>query len=284
MIETGVILGIIAMFGFGLNNALSKIPTKNLGAIKAIFYRQLFVLCFLLPCILLFSITLTAKHLIIAFALSIVGYIAIVAFFKAIEVGKMGIIAPVANSSVIYTVIFSLLFFDEVVGPKEAMAISCIIAGIILISINFSDLKRSHLFDMGSGILLALITSIGWGLLFAFMKIPVTMLGPILTAVIIEGSIAIYTGLQLKVNHRSLEINKKMLLYLVLVGLFGAVGLVFFNLGIKFSDVSLVAAITFSNPLVSTLYARFVYKEELTIQQWIAAIAIVVGIATLSYF
>ncbi len=78
--------------------------------------------------------------------------------------------------------------------------------------------------------------------------------------------------------------KKSILKYIIIIALTGMFGTLFFNLGIKYSDVSLVAAITFASPLVSTLYGKFVYKEKLKPQQWAAIALILVGIITISYF
>ncbi|GEM_PF-3770362 len=78
--------------------------------------------------------------------------------------------------------------------------------------------------------------------------------------------------------------DKRILLYVFWVALFGAIGTLFYNLGIskESANVSVVAALTFSSPLVAILYGKFVYKEKLSIQQWFALLFILTGVVAVS--
>ena len=138
---------------------------------------------------------------------------------------------------------------------------------------------------MSSGIPYALITCFLWGLVFFLFKFPVTILGPILTSFIIEFGILIYSGINMKFSKIPLKLkDPKILIYVFFVALFGAIGTLFFNLGIKAYDVSIVATLRSANPLVATLFARFVYKEKLIKKQWVAISLILLGIIIISYF
>ena len=76
--------------------------------------------------------------------------------------------------------------------------------------------------------------------------------------------------------------DKKTLQELFLIGIGGAFGTLFYTLGIALENVSIVAAITFSNPLIATLYGKFVYKERLSQQQYLAIAFIILGIILIS--
>jgi transporter family protein len=286
-VSIGILFGIIAMFGFGFSNAISQVPSKEIGSRKTIFFRNIFVSILLLILLLFFldETNFSIKYIFIAFVISLVGYIPLVTFYKALKTGKVGIISPIANSSVVFTVLFSIIFFGESLSFIQLFSIVFIIFGIILVSLNFNDIKISHLFKKASGVPYALITCFLWGLVFFLFKIPVNVLGPILTSFIIEFGIMIYSGMHLRLSKINFDIpNKKILTCVFLVAFFGAIGTLFFNLGIKTSNVSIVAALTFSSPLVSILYGKFVYKEKLSLQQYTAIIFIVIGIASISYF
>ena len=277
----GILFGIIAMLGYGLSNAISQVPSKLIGARKTAFYRNVFISILLFAVLLAFpqDITLSLKYIIITLLISLMGYIPLISFYKALNAGKVGIIAPIASSSVIFTVLFSIIFFGEVLSIEQVISIVLIILGIILISLNFKDLKNSHLFKISSGVPYALLTCFLWGLVFFLFKIPVNILGPILTSFIIEFGIMIYAGIHLLISRTGFSLsNKKILGYIFLVAFFGAFGTLFFNLGIKSQNVSIVAALTFANPVVATVYGRLVYKEKLHIQQYFAILLIISGI------
>ena len=205
--------------------------------------------------------------------------------YKAVELGKVGIVAPIANSSVIFTILFSIIFFKESLSVTQVISITFIIIGIILISIDFANIRNSSLFNIASGVPLALVTCFLWGVVFFLFKIPVNAIGPILTSFIVEFGIMIFSGLHLKISKVNVSMpDKRMIIYLFIVAFFGAVALLFFNIGITVADVSIVSAITFANPLVACLYGRVVYKEKFNLQQYGAILLILVGIILISHF
>ncbi|MCC7569872.1 DMT family transporter [Candidatus Micrarchaeota archaeon] len=285
--DLGILFGIIAMFGYGLSNAMSQPPSKKLGAEKTIFFRNVFISAFLLILVLFFirESIFSIEYIIIALGISLIGFIPLLTFLKALKVGKVGIISPISNSSVIFTIILSILFFGETLSIEQGISIGVILLGIVLVSLDFKDLKQSKLFQMSSGVPYALITCLLWGVVFFLFKIPVNVLGPILTSFIIEFGIMLHGGLYILVSKIKFEVpDKKMLVHIGLIGFFGMLGTLFFNLGISTANVSIVAALTFANPLVASIYAKIFYKEELSSQQYLAILLIVLGVVALSYF
>ncbi|MCK5040124.1 MAG: DMT family transporter [Candidatus Aenigmarchaeota archaeon] len=282
-----IIFGLIAMLGFGLSSALSKIPAKNIKSKKLVFFRNLISSSLFIILMLLFNFEMafSMKYILIAFLISFIGYIPLVVFYKALDVGKVGVVVPVANSSVLFTVLFSILFFGESLSMSQAFSILLIITGIFFISLNFHDLKKSNLFQLSSGIPYALITSFLWGLIFVLFKIPIMIIGPILTAFIIELGGFLSSAMHMKISKTSFSApTKKNLLYIFFVAFFGVIGALFFNMGIKCGNISIVAALMAANPLVSTLYARIAYKEKISITQGFSILLIITGIISISYF
>jgi drug/metabolite transporter (DMT)-like permease len=67
-----------------------------------------------------------------------------------------------------------------------------------------------------------------------------------------------------------------------MMAIFTVAGTLAFNLGISLANLSIVAAISSSGPLVSTIYSRIVYKEKLKLSQYLGGILIVLGIVFVS--
>jgi len=72
--------------------------------------------------------------------------------------------------------------------------------------------------------------------------------------------------------------GKKSLILIGLLGILGASASLFFNLGIKYADVSIVAVLFGANPIIPCLYSAIFEKEKLTKQQYIAISGILLGI------
>jgi len=286
-ISLGIIFGFLSMLGYGLANAITKVPATKLGSRKAIFFRGIVVSAILLIILIFYlpEINFSPAYIIIALGISVLGYAALVFLYTALKLGKIGIVTPIAGSAVLYTVLFSIIFFKETLTRIQVFSILLIIIGVIFISTNFRDLRNSHLFKISSGIPFAFATSILWGLVYFLFKIPVNILGPILTSFLIEFGVTVLSGIHLKLSKIDFKFsNKKMLVYVLFLGIFVAAGTLFYNLGIKFSDVSIIAAISFSNPLIATLYGKFVFKERLRMIQYGAIMLIMAGIVMISYF
>ena len=286
-VTLGIIFGLIAMFGYGLSNSVTKVPVLKIGSMKTLFFRNVFssIILFIMLLFYIPQTNFSGIYILYVFFLYVLGYISTIAFFKALGMGKLGIISPIANSSVIFTILLSVIFFKEVLSGSQIFSIIFIILGIILISINFNDLKNSHIFEISSGVPYALVTCLLWGIMFALIKTPVMIIGPVLTSFIIEFGILMCSGIHLKISKISFAVpDHKTLFYIFIVAFFGAVATLSFNMGVVVCSVSIVTVLSNSNPLVAALYGRFVYKEKLSLQQWIALLLILTGIICMSFF
>ena len=284
--STGVLLAFIAMLGFGLGNALSQVPVRKIGSLNTIFFRNAFSSVLLLGVLLVFPNqgVFSIEYALIALGISLIGIIPLYTFFKALEKGKVGIVTPIADSLVIFTVIFSVIFFKESLTLIQLAAILLIVTGIILVSVNLKDLKKSKALLLSSGISYALISCFLWGLVFFLLKIPVNVLGPILTSFIIELGIMIYSGAIIAAKKNMKIPDWLTLKRIFFVAAAAAVGTLFYNLGISNAGVSVVSAIAFSNPVVAAVYANIAYREKLSKTQWISLFATVLGIVIISAF
>lgn len=282
----GIFFGLIAMLGFGLSNAIAKVPIKEIGGEKTILYRNIFISLWLFLALVLFgqNAVFSVQYILIAVFIAIIGYLPLLFFYKALSLGKVGIISPVANSSTIFTVILSIIFFHERISMAQGLSIALIMLGIILVSLNIRDLKSSHIFKASSGVPYALVTSVLWGLVFFLWKIPVNVLGPILTSFIIEFvTMLCSAGYMFYKKQNFGSISNRALKYIFLVSLGGSLGSLAYNMGIKDADVSIVSAITFASPLIAALYGKFVFKEKLSKLQYLAIVFIVSGVILISY-
>lgn len=282
----GIIFGLISMLGFGLGNAISQIPVRKIGNKKTIFYKNMFMSIVLI--IILFftrNANFSLIYILIAVGIGVLGYITILTFYQSLKIGKVGIVSPITSSSIIFTIIFSIIFFKESLTNIQFFSLFLIILGLITISIDFRDFKKSSLFDMSSGIIFALVTAFLWGLVLFLTKIPILILGPILTAVITEFIIFLSSSINIKISKESFFLKEKWLIkYLLIIAIFTVAGTLFFNLGINIANVSIVAALASSNPLVSTIYGRIVYKEKLKLFQYLGGILIVLGVIFVSVY
>ena len=284
-ISMGIIFGLIAMLGYGLGNALTQVPVREIGERRTAFFRNSIIslMLFVILVAYLPESNFSLEYIAIAFVISFIGFIPMISFYKALKLGKVGVVAPIGSSSVVFTILLSIIFFGEVLSAAQIISMAAIVAGILLISVNFRDLRGSDIFRLSSGVPYAIVACILWGLVYFLFKIPVSVLGPILTSFIIEFGVLISSWISLKMA--GAEIGKpdpRMWRYIFAIAILMAMGTLFYNIGVKSYDVSIISAITFSSPIVSTLYARFAYKERISALQWFAVMLILAGIVLLA--
>lgn len=280
----GIIFGLIACFSAGLSNALVKVPTKELGANKVIFYRNIFNTIFLLIIVLLTldKATFSPTYILITLGLSFFGYWPMYFFYRAASIGKVGIISPIASANSMIAVILATFLFNEKLSVLQLFSIIVIVVGVILISINPKDFDRSSIFKVSSGIPYALLAALGWGIWMALIKIPITHLGPYLTSFIVEAGALITAFFILRGSRERLVLqNKKLLNYIIPISLLMVLWSVAYYQGVNVSDVSIVVAISSASPVVVALYGRLFYKEKLETKQYFSIALLILGIILL---
>jgi drug/metabolite transporter (DMT)-like permease len=283
-LSLGILFGLLSMVGFGLSNALSQPLTRKIGSSKTLFLRNLFIVPFMLAVFLIFPAqqSYDISFFAIAFGLGILGFVPTLAFYKAVKIEKVGVVAPVASSQVVIAVLLAMLFFNETLSATQLASIVLIIAGVLLISFNPKDWKNLLGAGLSLGVLFALVASVLWGLVFFLLKIPVNAIGPILTSLLLEFGVLLASGAYLWHSKPRFKMPDNGALLLVFaVAATGAVGTLFFNFGVQISAVSIVAALSMSSSLVATLYGRFVFNERLSRLQWLSVGLIISGIVFL---
>lgn len=285
-LSLGIIFGIITMVLFGLEDPFVKKLTNKIGVNYAILYRSLFSFLALLFVSLIFSGTIfsSAKIMLIMLGIGFIGYISYVFYVKAIAVGNVSVVSPVAHSFVIITVLLSVFILKESLDLAQILAMAVIIAGIILISFKYSELKKSKR-GLVKGLGFAFATVIGWGLLFFLWKIPLSAAGPFVVSFYVEFYVFFFTLLSIVFLKKKLlhpEANKSIWGIAVLLGILAAMGSLFYALGINLELVSLVAPIAAASPLIAVIASIIFLKEKLELNQKIAAALIIIGLIAIS--
>ncbi len=289
----GIIFGLIAMAGLGTGTILSVFPAREIGSRRTVFYRNFFTsLCLFIALVLsselsIFEVRIDALWVLITFfAISLVGYVPLRFFVKALglagssEEKRIGIISLVGESSIVFCLFFSVLLFGDSFEIKKILPIFLIFSGIFL---NLADLKNLKLevFLTTSGVKYAMVSCVLWGFLYSILRVPIEKLGPIFTALILEAGIMFYAYLDILLceqEEQKAQMTKRDFKFLFLMGVVGAVASLALALGIKFYDTSIVYSISCSSPLVTILISYFVFKEKQSNQQWFSVLLFVSGI------
>jgi bacterial/archaeal transporter family protein len=284
-ISLGVIFGLISMVGFGLSNAISKIPSTKIGSRRTIFYRNA-IMSLVLFIILLFFISesvFSLPYVIYVVIIAFIGYFQLALRLKAVQYEKVGLVTSVSKVSIIIAVLLSVIFYNERLSLLKILAIILVTIGILGISLKINEIRRLRFVLNSKAILLALISAIMGGFTIFLFKVPIMVIGPFLAAFLLEFFIFTFSFTHLKLTKSVIKFPSKKVFYsIIIMSLLGVVGMLFMTMGLKVTDVTIVVSLSLASPFVTTLYGRLVFKEKLNFIQYVSMIFIFMGVIIVS--
>ncbi|NTW13873.1 MAG: DMT family transporter [Candidatus Moranbacteria bacterium] len=279
-ISSAIIFGLIAMIGLGLSGVLARDPSRRLGSDRSLFWRQVFLVILQIPLLVFFfPKDLSWQGLAWAVAVGVAGYFPIHFFYRAISNGRVGVVAPIANSSAVITAILAVYVLGEPFGVFRVVGLVLALSGVILLSVDFRDWKNSALLRSESGIPFAVAACLGWGVVMFLFRYPVRLIGPIPTSFIVETSALVISAIRLRSQKISFDFPDGYGRTFLWVGLAGVVGAVAYDFGLMTSAVAVVAVLNMTNPVIAAAYERFVFKERLSFRQVVGMFLAIAGAA-----
>ncbi|MBI3032582.1 DMT family transporter [Candidatus Woesearchaeota archaeon] len=289
---SGIMFAIAGMFFYGISTLFAKYLLEKEKMPPEIFavLRLGISALFLLPLLVMGDInsllSLTFKQWLMIISIGIIGAIPYFFFIKGLEKGEVSLTTALAKTSVIITLLLSFVFLDEVLSPVKYSIISMIILATLLISFKIDHkltIKRSFV-----SLEYALLAAVGWGVVYFLMKFMVTSIGALASAFFLEFFVFVFTYIYVKVTSKQNMIaeftmlQRSTKLFLLFAGLTVSLGTLFYAFAIHSEKVSLVIPITESSPFIALLGGYLFFKEQLSLQQKIGAIVIVICIVLLS--
>lgn len=285
-----MLYALVPMICFGLSNAISKKPTEILGPNRFIIYRGIITTSITGLAALIFfqQINFDLKYLLGGIFITLISYFGLYFFTKSLEIGKVGVVVPVASSRILVSALLGIVFLKDILSVLQIISILIIFSGVVVISINFNDIKNSKIFDKKSGIMFALLAAFFWGSTLPLFGIFSAVLGAFFFAFIVELTVIVEAIIQSGISKKKIGINKEEInstwKLILIVGTLGALATIFLNFAYSTGEVGVVAAVSGSSSVISVLYGMLVFKEKLSFKQVTAITLIILGIIALSYF
>ncbi len=282
-----IVFAIISYLIWG-SNVFGTIATRKIGPYKTTFWLLLFLVpiyalfCFLFPQGLQ---NLTPNLFILNLGLGLIGGLSLILFYEALQLGNASLVTTISASFPALVVILSIIFLKEVITLPQVIAILVILFGVIFSSINFKDIKGGKL-KLDSGVILAVMTMLVWGVYYTFIKIPINRIGwawPNLIASLAYPSILIV----LKIKNIKIDLKdfRQIRYPLILNAVFLGGGLIAFNYAVGLGEnVAIITPIAASYPTLFAILAYFVFKDPIKKQQIAGIVTTLVGIVLLSIF
>lgn len=210
-------------------------------------------------------------------ALSIGAYLG---FYKALELGPIAIVSPIASSNGAMIVVLAVIVLGESLSAVQAVGIALVLAFIVLASVEPAAVR----FSGGSGIRLALAATVVFGLyLFALTTLTDDLgwLLPILLtrAVAVTLMAAFFAA---RPDGEKRPLGRLVLLACTVAGALDAVGYLMFNRGAELGEVAITSAAASSYPLIPILVGLIAYRERIAWYQLVGVGGVLVGMVVLS--
>ncbi len=279
-----VVFGVASMISFGLSMAYSRPLAEAYGSAQVVFVRGLVAT-------IMFGIIASGCNYdnshnmmaeLMAVLLGILGYIPSLSFTHAVKTSRIGIIAPIAGTAPLVTVLLSSWLLGVKIENYQWIAIIFIVLSNMAVSFNFNNWLDSNMFNLSSGIPFAMVSALGWGV-FYFFLIPLTKeVGPFLSAFLSELGVVMAAGAHILIAKKRCSILSFKAPSIWMNGSLIFIGTLAFTFGVKHFNVAIVSTLSNSVAVISTLIGTFHFRERFQLKEKIASAVMILGIAVIS--
>ncbi|MGV8176326.1 MAG: EamA family transporter [Candidatus Bilamarchaeaceae archaeon] len=249
------VLAVATKFAFSLS-----------GRHRTLAYRYLFTSLLFIIAGLISGVGFPDHNLPLLLVEIAVGSIAIIAFFKALDMGNVSMVNALSQSTALLVIIFSWIFLGATLPADKLVPAVLIVISSIVISFGKGKLDKAAL--------ITIFTVFLWGIYYTLLQVAIADFGPIAAAVYLEVGITVVIWAYELIRGREMSVPKPGdLLFIAFTG-----GLLFFSsilLNLSVTDIgsSLTLAIVAGTPMLVALFGWFFLKDRLSTAQY-GAIAV----------
>ncbi len=279
----GFVLGTLAAIAWGVADVLVTYVSRRGGFFRTLLLSQTFGVALLLVVALALD-DLPGPSTVQLLALVALGPVAVTAyagFYRALEIGPIAIVSPIASANGAIVVLLAVLVLGESLTSLQALG-CLLVLGFIVLAAREPSAERAA--GRGNGIRLALIASIAFGgYLFglATMSDDLGWLVPILiarsTTLLIVSAVALT-----RPPPRPGSLGRLGLLGCVGAGLLDASGYLVYNRGAEVGEVAITSAAAAAYPVIPILVGLFALRERIAWHQLVGVAGVLCGMVVLS--
>jgi drug/metabolite transporter (DMT)-like permease len=275
-----IALGLAASLSWGVADFLGGIQSRRMPVVAVVLGSQLAGLTLVAVVVVARGEPLPGGDFLLYAALSSVGgIIGLTAFYKALSIGAMGVVAPLSSTGAVIPVAVGIATGDRP-SALQGIGVAVAIAGVILASREAGEeAQRSRAVSAGAGF--ALISAIGFGCFF--LAIDRASDDDVIWAVCVNRTVSVtLLGLALLATRPKLGLKPADMRMLAIVGILDIAANGLFALAATKGLVSVVAVLSSLYPVITVILARMVLKERLHAVQRLGAFAALAGVALIS--
>ncbi|MBN2621239.1 EamA family transporter [candidate division WOR-3 bacterium] len=132
---TYVKYAVIALVGWGFWAIGGKMLTRYFSATSTTFWVTFWSMFFIIIYIAVTRTLTFSRYAFYAIPVGIVSFIAILAFYKALQLGPSSVVVPFTNMYVIFPVLFGFIVLKEAITLTRVLGILCALLATILLAL-----------------------------------------------------------------------------------------------------------------------------------------------------
>jgi drug/metabolite transporter (DMT)-like permease len=288
----GILLGLLTALTWGGADFIARFATHRIGALRSMLYMQLVGFTLL-------TISLPVLggwgHLADGsgwqpwawgFLAGFFNAMAGLGFYRAFEIGKMAVVAPLSASYPALTLLLSWMT-GERLSPVRIAGIICTLVGVVIVAggektpdeSDAEAVRRS-----GRGIGWAIFAAVGFAMLFWLLGIRIiARVGAVQTVWMIRLTSTLLTAAAILVAKEPLHVPRSEVRWMLLgMGVMDTGAFVLSNFGMKMEQVAIVTVLSSLYGAVTVGLAAFFLREHVSRWQWMGIVTIFVGIVLIS--
>jgi drug/metabolite transporter (DMT)-like permease len=279
----GFVLGTLAAVSWGVADVLVTYVSRRGGFFRTLLLSQVFGVGLLLVVALAID-DLPGPSAAQLLALAALGPVAVAAyggFYRALELGPIAIVSPIASANGAIVVLLAVLVLGESLTAVQALG-CFLVLGFIVLAAREPSGERAQ--GEGNGIRLALVASVAFGgYLFALatMSDDLGWLVPILIAR--SATVAIVSAVAVARPPPSPgALGGLGLLGCAAAGVLDASGYLVYNRGAEVGEVAITSAAAAAYPVIPILVGLLALRERIAWHQLVGVGGVLCGMVVLS--
>ena len=281
--DDGFVLGTLSAITWGFADVLVTYMSRRGGFFKTLLLSQIFGLALLVVVALALDDLPgpSTAQLLALVALGPVAVAAYAGFYRALELGPIAIVSPIASANGAVVVLLAVLVLDESLTAMQAVGCVLVLGFIVLAAREPSSAPGE---GNGNGIRLALIASIAFGgylFVLATMSDELGWLVPILIARSVTVAIVCAVAVARPPPSPG-ALGRLGVLGCVAAGLLDACGYLVYNRGAEIGEVAITSAAASAYPVIPILVGLFALRERIAWHQLVGVGGVLCGMIVLS--
>src|SRR5258708_6158490 len=289
---SGILLGVATAVCWGSADCLARFATRTLGSLRAVFWMQALGAVFVT---ILLLCAHDSGHLFDGSGWQPWGWgmlagaintFAMLALYRAFEIGKLSLVGPVSASYPALTVVLSLLSGEHLSLPRAAGIVAAL-AGVLLVATgenSASEAGSAKKSIATAGLGWAIAASVSFGVLFWLLGIRmIPRTGALATVWLIRVTGAAFTFLVVLAAKLPLRLKSRQTLGQVYgMGFLDTAAFAMSNLGMRLEQVAVVSVLGSLYGAVTVALAATFLKERIALLQWAGIACIFLGVTLIN--